>query len=63
VALIDTGWAPNCAFPARWFVMSPDPERLAHLENIENEAADMPLDIPGVRPWTDEHASLLKILR
>ena len=49
--------------PSMWVAMSPSPQTIARLEAANPGAWQKLEGRPGFRPWTDDYASLLSVLR
>ena len=57
------GYGPEGMLPADWVLMAAQPQRLKRLEPFRSAQAAPPRDIPGLLPWTDEYASLLRVMK
>jgi len=49
--------------PADWVLLAETPERLDRLNRYRTARRRPPRDDPGLPLWTDEYASLLRVLR
>jgi SAM-dependent methyltransferase len=59
--LIDTDYDGDANFPAVWVLLGPDAAALARFHVADS--VELPPAPPDFRPWTDEHASVLRVLR
>jgi hypothetical protein len=49
--------------PSDWVLMAARPERLRRLGPFKGSRSRPAKQVPGLRPWTDEYASLLRVMK